>query len=132
MEANICLEPIQPYYPVPNGRGITTGRMPEVGPRRAMLRLALLPVIAVGLVVLLLGPQADAGSESVATVSHVVKAGETLWSIASAHTAPGEDVRRTVALIRSANGMPSGTVKAGVTIAIPVGDITGWGRSAGS
>ena len=127
MEANICLEPIQPYYPVPDGRGITTGRMPEAGSRRAMLRLALLPVIVVGLVVLLLGPQADAGSESVATVSHVVKAGETLWSIASAHTPPGEDVRRTVVLIRSANGMRSGTVRAGVTIAIPVGEVPGWG-----
>lgn len=132
MEANICLEPIQPYYPLPDGRGINAGRMPEPDPRRAMLRLALLPVIAVGLAVLLLSPQADAGSESVAMVSHVVKAGETLWSIASTHTASGEDVRRTVALIRSANGMSSGTVHAGAIITIPVGEIPGWSRRAGS
>lgn len=132
MEANICLEPIQPYYPVPGGRGITAGRMPEPHPRRAMLRIALVPVIALGLAVLLLGPRADAGPESVETVSHLVKPGETLWSIASAHTAPGEDVRRTVALIRSANGMQSGTVRAGVTITIPVGEIPGWGSGAGS
>lgn len=132
MEANICLEPIQPYYPVRGGRGITTGPMTVPAQRRAMLRMVLVPVIVVGLVVMLLGPQADAGSEPVPAVSHVVKAGETLWSIANAHTAPGEDVRRTVALIRSANGMQSGTVRAGATITIPVGEIPGWGRDAGS
>lgn len=131
MEANICLEPSQPYYPVPGGRGITAGPMTVVEPRRAMLRMVLVPVIVVGLAVLLLGPQADAGSEPVPAVSHVVKAGETLWSIASAHTVPGEDVRRTVSLIRSANGMQSGTVRAGSTITIPVGDIPGWGSRAG-
>ena len=132
MEANICLEPSQPYYPVPDGRGITAGSMTAIEPRRAMLRMALVPVIVVGLAVLLLGPQADAGSEPVPAVSHVVKAGETLWSIANTHTAPGEDVRRTVALIRSANGMQSGTVRAGATITIPVDEIPGWTRSAGS
>ncbi len=132
MKTNICSEPIQPYYPVPGGRGITAGRIPASDPRRAMLRMVLVPVIVVGMAVLLLGPQADAGPESVAMVSHVVKAGETLWSIASTHTAPGDDVRRTVALIRSANGMPSGTVRAGATITIPVGEIPGRGRSAGS
>ncbi|MYF83959.1 MAG: LysM peptidoglycan-binding domain-containing protein [Acidimicrobiia bacterium] len=100
--------------------------------RRAMLRMVLAPVIVVGLAVMLLGPQADAGSESVPAVSHVVKAGETLWSIASLHTAPGEDVRRTVSLIRSANGMPSGTVRVGTTIAIPVDEIPGWTTSAGT
>lgn len=132
MEANICLDSSQPYYPVPGGRGITTRPMTVVEPRRNMLRMVLVPVVVVGLAVLLLGPQADAGSEPVPAVSHVVKAGETLWSIANAHTAPGEDVRRTVALIRSANGMQSGTVRAGATITIPVGEIPGWARSAGS
>ena len=132
MEANICLEPSQPYYPVPGGRGITAGPMTVPDQRRSMLRIALVSVIVVGLAVLLLGPQADAGSEPVPAVSHVVKAGETLWSIANAHTAPGEDVRRTVALIRAANGMQSGTVRAGATITIPVDEIPGWSRSAGS
>ena len=132
MKANICLEPSQPYYPVPGGRGITAGSMTAPAHRRAMLRMVLVPVIVVGLAVMLLGPQADAGSEPVPAVSHVVKAGETLWSIASAHTAPGEDVRRTVSLIRSANRMPSGTVRVGTTIAIPVGEIPGWAGSAGS
>ena len=132
MGTNICLEPIQPYYPVTDRRGITAAQMPAPEARRRMLRMALVPVIAVALVVLLLGREADAGSESVAAVSHVVKAGETLWSIANAHTAPGEDVRRTVALIRSANGMPSGAVLAGVTITIPVDEIPGWGRATGS
>jgi len=132
MEANICLEPSQPYYPVPGGRGITARPTTVPAQRRAMLRMVLVPVIVVGLAVMLLGPQADAGSEPVPAVSHVVKAGETLWSIAHAHTAPGEDVRRTVSLIRSANGMPSGTVRAGATITIPVGEIPGWAGSAGS
>ena len=131
MKANIRLEPIQPYCPIPDGRGITAGWKPGSDQRRTMLRIALAPVIVVGLALLLLGPQADAGPESVATVSHVVKAGETLWSIASAHTAPGDDVRRTVTLIRSANGLHSGMVRAGVTITIPVGEIPGWERVAG-
>ena len=132
MEANICLEPGQPYYPVPGERGITAGPVRVPDQRRTMLRIALLPVIVVGLALMLLGPEADAGSEPVPAVSHVVKAGETLWSIASAHTAPGEDVRRTVSLIRSANGMQCGTVRAGATIAIPVSEIPGWETSAGS
>ena len=119
MEANICLEPSQPYYPVPDGRGITAGRIADPSRRRAMLRMVLVPVIVVSLALMLIGPQADAGSEPVPAVSHVVKAGETLWSIANEHTAPGEDVRRTVAIIRSANGMPSGTVQAGAPITIP-------------
>ena len=127
MEANICLEPGQPYYPAPVGRGITAGRVTVSGRRRAILRMAIAPVIVVGLALMLLGPQADAGSEPVPAVSHVVKAGETLWAIASAHTAPGEDVRRTVSLIRSANGMASGTVRAGAIITIPVDEIPGWG-----
>lgn len=132
MRANICLESNPPYYPVPGRSGITAGPMTAPAHRRAMLRMVLVPVIVVGLAVMLLGPQADAGSESVPAVSHVVKAGETLWSIASLHTAPGEDVRRTVSLIRSANGMPSGTVRVGTTIAIPVDEIPGWTTSAGT
>lgn len=78
---------------------------------------------------LFLGSQADAGPESVATVSHVVKAGETLWSIADTHTPAGEDVRRTVALLRSTNELSSGMLRAGMAITIPVGNIPGWERT---
>ena len=81
---------------------------------------------------LFIGPQADAGPDSVETVSHVVKAGQTLWSIADTHTPTGEDVRRTVALIRSANGISSGVLRTGTAIAIPVGDIPGWVGTAPS
>ena len=126
MRANICLEPTQPYYPAAGRRGIPAGRAWAYGARHTALRTALVLLIGVGLAVLFLGPQADAGPESVETVSHVVKAGETLWSIADAHTPAGDDVRQTVALIRSANGIASGLVRAGMAITIPVGNIPGW------
>ena len=124
------MEATQPYYPVPGRRGIPVGRTSAPGVQHTALRTALVLVIGVGLAVLFLSPQADAGPESVETVSHVVKAGETLWSIADTHTPAGEDVRRTVGLIRSANGISSGMLRAGMAITIPVGNIPGWEGTA--
>ena len=120
------METTQPYYPAPGRRGIPSPSTLAPGVRQTALRTALVLVIGVGLAVLFLGPQADAGPESVETVSHVVKAGQTLWSIADAHTPAGDDVRRTVVLIRSANGISSGMLRAGMAITIPVGNIPGW------
>ena len=50
---------------------------------------------------------------------HVVVPGDTLWSIAEAHTPAGGDVRRTVADIRDLSGIDGSTIRAGQTLRLP-------------
>jgi hypothetical protein len=63
---------------------------------------------------------ADSPSAPVAVDTYTVGAGETLWSIASAFTAPGEDVRETVDSLATLNGMADSALTAGEQILVPV------------
>ncbi len=99
---------------------------------RGMLRLVPVLVTVISLVALLVGAEAGAEPGSAAVELHVVGEGETLWSIAAAYTAPGEDVRRTVAIIRSANAILSGMIQEGSTITIPTAEIPGQHRITGT
>lgn len=115
----VCSKPVSP------GRnGGAAGPAEAPGGARAALRIGLAAVLAAALVVLLMVPAADADRGGVPTVSHVVRSGDTLWVLAAAHTPPSGDVRRTVALIRAANGMASALITAGEVIEIPVGEIS--------
>ena len=115
----VCSKPVSP------GRnGVEAGPVEAPGAARAALRIGLAAVLAAALVVLLMVPAADADRGGVPTVSHVVRSGDTLWELAAAHTPPSGDVRRTVALIRAANGMASALITAGEVIEIPVGEIS--------
>jgi LysM repeat protein len=76
---------------------------------------ALALAIGVGLVA---GAIAGAGAEQSGT-SVVVAPGESLWSIASAHAAAGEDVRDVAADIAAINGLTSSTVQVGQEIQLP-------------
>ena len=64
---------------------------------------------------------AESPSAPVAVDSYTVGSGETLWSIASAFTAPGEDVRETVDALARLNGMTDSALTAGEQILVPVG-----------
>jgi Tfp pilus assembly protein FimV len=63
---------------------------------------------------------ADAPAPAVSVDSYTVGSGETLWSIASAFTAPGDDVRDTVDALSDLNGMSGSGLTAGQQILVPV------------
>lgn len=65
---------------------------------------------------------AEAPGPAVSVDSYTVGSGETLWSIASAFTAPGEDVRDTVDRLAELNGRVGSTLTAGEQILVPVTD----------
>ena len=64
------------------------------------------------------GAVVGSGPEQSGT-SVVVAPGQSLWSIASAHAAAGEDVRDVAADIAAINGLTSSTVQVGQEIQLP-------------
>lgn len=82
------------------------------------VRLSLL-IAAVCTVFLMIGGSADAGGPEPVLQEHVVVAGESLWDVARAHTAPGEDVRRTIRDIQDASGLSDGSLVPGDILLIP-------------
>ena len=64
------------------------------------------------------GAVVGSGPEQSGT-SVVVAPGQSLWSIASAHAAVGEDVRDVAADIAAINGLTSSTVQVGQEIQLP-------------
>lgn len=110
-----------------------TTRAPRVGARvlpvaspprfrTALLGSAVLAAAGLGALAGALTPapfaavtQSSAQAETVA-----VGAGQSLWTIAAAHTAPGADVRDTVEAIASANDLVGGQVRAGQVLVVPV------------
>ena len=87
---------------------------------RRVLGLAALLLMAV---VVLLGGRAVAGSPAAprAVDTYTVSTGETLWEIATAYTAPHEDVRDTVSALVDLNGLEGAGLRAGAQILVPVG-----------
>jgi hypothetical protein len=101
----------------------------EGGPTGGELRLTVRGrwvVRALALVVagaaLLTGGRAfaDGAGAPVAVDTYTVGEGETLWSIAGAFTAPGEDVREVVDELTELNGMAGSALTAGDQILVPV------------
>ena len=91
------------------------------------LRAVVLLTAMVVLVVLLLANAVGASGRSAAGPApepgvpvHLVVSGDTLWEIAAAHTAPGEDVRRMVFEIKQHNGLEGSLILPGQLLAIPV------------
>ena len=91
--------------------------------RKGMARVALIAIVLAALA--LVAPGAIAGDEPGAAVAHdtyTVAQGETLWSIASSLTAPGEQVRETMNQLQDLNAMSGSSLRAGEQIAIPALD----------
>jgi LysM repeat protein len=84
---------------------------------RAVLVVLGLLVVAGGV----LGGQAvaDGPERAVEVVTHAVQSGETLWQIAAAVAAPGEDVRDVVAELQELNGLADGSLTAGQVLLLP-------------
>jgi nucleoid-associated protein YgaU len=80
----------------------------------------LILLTALAAIFLLLSGSVAASAPSI-TVEHRVRAGDTLWVIASELTAPGEDVRATVELIRDINDLETSGLQTGQVLLIPAG-----------
>lgn len=87
--------------------------------RRIVTRsMAVLAMIAVALF-LFFTATVQAGDAVRATDAHIVGQGETLWEIAAENTAPGGDVRSTVADIKNLNDLTTSVISVGQPLAVP-------------
>lgn len=120
----VDIAPLVPEPPVlasPAGsirRGEPRLRLTARG-RRVLIALGFALSIAIGGT---MGTLAHSGSvmpHEVTTV--VVQPGQSLWVIASASAAPGQDVREVVDQIRTMNGLDHSTVYAGQQLQVPLG-----------
>ncbi|MCU1432369.1 MAG: Peptidoglycan-binding lysin domain protein [Actinotalea sp.] len=86
---------------------------------RLVVTLASLAV-AVGVGLSAQSATADGPGSALEVESYTVGAGETLWHIAGAVAAPGEDLRDAVAGLMDLNGLSDGGLQAGQQILVPV------------
>jgi LysM repeat protein len=98
------------------------GHRPPMGRRRVRRRRLIAVVLTAGLVGLLSGPVAEAvavaGHGGASSRTHVVRPGETLWSIATRYE-PSRDPRIVVDAIASANRVDPGSLVPGQELRIP-------------
>jgi nucleoid-associated protein YgaU len=84
----------------------------------------LLTTVALGVVLLVANAvfagHGALGDDPEGWVEHRVVTGDTLWDIALEHTAPGDDVRRTVYDIRQVNRLESAEIVPGQVLRIPI------------
>jgi hypothetical protein len=104
--------------------GMSVGSMPVGGELRLTRRgrrvLRMAGVLLVGAALLTGGRAvADAPGAAVTVDSYTVGSGETLWSIATAFTGPGDDVRDTMDHLADLNGMAGSGLVAGQQILVP-------------
>ena len=87
--------------------------------RRRRLALTLTAAVVAGVWA---GPVADAlagpSAVPVARTSYTVRAGDTLWAIAT-RIAPGQDPRAIVAAIADVNGLRTGQIVPGQSLVVP-------------
>lgn len=88
--------------------------------RTNTLSRAAVLLIAVVVFFLLLASAVGAQNEVTPTAQHRIVGGETLWSIASAVTPEGGDVRVTVSEIRRLNQLGGTVIYPGDVLTVPV------------
>jgi len=91
---------------------------------RKRKKLTLMPVIALAALSLLVALPTLSGTRLyAASASHyatvTVRAGDTLWTIAAAHTGPDGDVQETIDQITQASHLRSVTLQAGQQLRVP-------------
>ena len=91
---------------------------------RKQKKVTLMPVIALAALSLMVTLPVLSGTRLyAASASHyatvTVRAGDTLWSIASAHTTNDGDVQETIDRITEASHLQSATLQAGQQLRVP-------------
>lgn len=106
--------------PVVRGTRAAGGDAPLRLTRRGRVVVFVL-ALGVGLAGMLGNQVANAGTAApgVPVQTHTVRAGETLWGIASGLAAPGEDVRDVVDDLVALNDLPGSGLTAGQQILLP-------------
>lgn len=133
MTAYAVTAPVRPLEVRPRHRQVRTrvpaGQVYAVQtPQARARRKAVVRVAFIGAVLAVLAavaPGAIAGDEPAPAVAHdtyTVAQGETLWSIASSLTAPGDQVRETMVRLQNLNAMGGSSLQAGEQIVIPALD----------
>ena len=105
--------------PSPSGPATTGGlRLTRRGRAAAVL---LAGGLAVGGVLSAQAAAAGGPGGAVPVTAYVVQPGDTVWEIAEAVAAPGQDVRDVVASIQDLNGLEGGQIHAGQRVVVPAG-----------
>ncbi len=93
-------------------------------PFRVVVLLTAIVVLMVLLLANAVGATGATGTDdsgaAVEYGTHLVIAGDTLWDIATEHTAPGEDVRRVVFDIQRLNGLNGSVILPGQVLQVPI------------
>jgi hypothetical protein len=99
---------------------VTIRPMPGAAARLRRIGVVLAMLVAVAFA----APYAMASDtpSAVPVDTWTVAEGETLWSIATAITEPGKDVRATLSAIKGLNALESSAIRAGDQLLIPALD----------
>lgn len=116
MTIDQMLSPLDGHHPAARSRGSV--RLTRRG-RAVVVLVALLAVLAVGLVVASSSVATGEGGTAEPTRVVQVSPGDTLWDIAAAVAGDG-DVRAMVAQISKLNALDSGMVAVGQRLLVPV------------
>jgi len=92
----------------------------QTAPTQLSVRLSVL-LTTVCIVFLLIGGAAEAEGPPPATTDYIVRAGDTLWTIASEHTGSDRDIRATIAEIVELSGADGTSIRPGQVLLIPGG-----------
>ena len=92
-----------------------------ISQRSTSVRALVIISTTVAAFVLLLATAVHALSngDPIPTVDYRVHAGDTLWSIASEITEPGQHVRSTIATIEGLNGLDGAYLQIGQVLSVP-------------
>ena len=82
--------------------------------------LVIISTIVVALLLLLAPTVAASGELLASTESYVVRSGDTLWRIAADRTPRGQDLRDTLAAIRSINRLTGSVIYPGQILEVPL------------
>lgn len=85
---------------------------------RALIGLTVVGFAAAA--ILAWGGLSDVMPASVSFEEITVEPGDSLWSIASEHVAPGADISRTVEVLRNQNDLVDATLRPGMELLVPV------------